>query len=335
MKRWVILLTAVILITTCTAAAEEIEEVHVPNTPCTIFPADNIWNVPIDTMPVAEHSADYITTIGATTTLHPDFGSGLWNDGPIGIPHDEVPGDQLPVNITFDYADESDAGPYPIPPNPSIEGGNDGDGDRHILIIDNDNCILYEIYDAWPEDDGTWSAGSGAIFDLNSNALRPDGWTSADAAGLPIYPGLIRYEEVQNGAINHVIRFTASQTQGTYVWPARHEASDITDESYPPMGQRFRLKADFNISTYSDDMQVILTAFKTYGLILADNGSDWYISGEPNEDWDNDMLSELKDIPGSAFEAVDVSSLMVDPNSGTTRPPVTFTDFMFLPIAQR
>ncbi len=328
---WIVLLTAVFLTIACTADAEEkIKNADSTSSLCTILPADNIWNVPINTMPVNGRSADYITNIGATATLHPDFGTE-WEGAPNGIPHDEVSGSQPLIDIAFDYDDESDTGPYPIPPNPSIEGGNDGDGDRHIIIIDNDNCTLYEIFYAWPEDDGTWSAGSGAIFDLNSNALRPDGWTSADAAGLPVYPGLIRYDEVQNGVINHAIRFTTDQTQRAYVWPARHFASSITDPSYPPMGQRFRLKAEFDISTFSPDMQVILTAFKTYGLILADNGSPWFISGEPNENWDNDMLREMGDIPGSAFEAVDVSSLMVDPNSGGTT-TIVFTDFVFLPV---
>jgi hypothetical protein len=216
----------------------------------------------------------------------------------------------------FDYEDESDPGPYPIPPDAPIEGGSDCDGDRHILIVDRDNCRLYEIYSAYPETDGSWSAGSGAIFDLTSNLLRPDTWTSADAAGLPILPGLVRYEEVASGEIKHAIRFTAPETRRAYVWPARHYASSRTDTRYPPMGQRFRLKSPFNDSGFSPEVRVILDALKRYGMILADNGGSWFISGVPDERWDNDVLREIRQVHGSDFEAVDVSSLMVDPDSG-------------------
>jgi len=294
---------------------------------CQIFPANNIWNTPIDTLPVDANSSAYINTIGADDNLFPDFGSGIWppdTGGPIGIPYVTVPGDQPLVDIDFDYADESDPGPYPIPDDPPIEGVGadpDTDGDRHILILDEDNCILYEIFYAWPDGDGTWSAGSGAIYDLNSNDLRPDGWTSADAAGLPILPGLVRYDEVAAGEINHAIRFTVPQTRNDYVWPARHQASNLTGAQYPPMGQMFRLKADFDISGYSPEIQVIMRALKKYGLILADNGSAWYMSGVPDERWDNDMLKELTDITGADLEAVDVSSLIVDPNSGEAGEP--------------
>ncbi|MEK7323626.1 MAG: hypothetical protein AAB217_00030, partial [Chloroflexota bacterium] len=242
--------------------------------------------------------------------------------GPIGIPFTAVPGDQPLVNVTFDYADESDSGPYPIPPDAPIEGGPNSDGDRHILIVDRDHCKLYELYAAYLESDGSWIAGSGAIYDLNSNALRPATWTSADAAGLPILPGLIRYDEVAAGEINHAIRFTAEETQRLFVWPARHYASDITDSSVPPMGGRFRLKASFDVSPYPREVQVILNAMKTYGLILADNGSDWFIGGVPDERWEDDMLvSALREINGSNFEAVDTSSLMVNPDSGEARQP--------------
>jgi hypothetical protein len=288
---------------------------------CAVFPPDNIWNVPIDTLPVDANSSLYVATIGASAHVHPDFGSGLWDGGPIGIPYTDVPGAQPLVDVSFYYADESDPGPYPIPPDAPIEGGPDSDGDRHVLVIDRDNCMLYELFDAWPQTDDSWEAGSGAIFDLNSHALRPDGWTSADAAGLPILPGLARYDEVAAGQIRHALRFTAPQTRRAYVWPARHYASDLTGAQYPPMGQRFRLKADFDISGFSPDVQVILQALKTYGMILADNGSAWYISGAPDERWDNDALHELHDVPGSAFEAVDVSSLMIDPDSGQAHGP--------------
>ena len=284
---------------------------------CPVFPADNIWNVRVDTLPLDPNSAAYVATIGATAHLHPDFGSGTWEGEPIGIPYVDVPGTQPLVDVTFEYADESDPGPYPIPPDPPIEGGPDSEGDRHVLIVDRDHCILYELYDAWPQPDGSWYAGSGAIFDLNSHALRPAGWTSADAAGLPILPGLVRYDEVDSGEIRHAIRVTAPKTRREYIWPARHYASYLTGSQYPPMGQRFRLKADFDISGFSPEAQVILQALKTYGMMLADNGAAWFISGVPDERWDNDVLvPELHQVKGSDFEAVDVSSLMVDPDSG-------------------
>ena len=287
---------------------------------CAIFPADHIWNVRVNNLPVHPNSDAYVSAIGRDEYTHADFGSGEWEGEPIGIPFNLVPGDQPKVNVAFDYADESDPGPYPIPENVSIEGGPNSSGDRHILLIDQDNCVLYEIYDAYLYDDGSWHAGSGAIFDLGSYTLRPDEWTSADAAGLPIFPGLVLYDEIIAGEIKHALRFTASQTQQAYVWPARHYASDITDSDYPPMGQRFRLRADFDISGFSHEMQVILQALKTYGMILADNGAPWFISGAPDPRWNNDSLREFHQIPGSAFEAVDVSSLMVDPDSGQTRP---------------
>lgn len=301
---------------------------------CPVLPADNIWNTPIDSLPVAANSAAYIAAIGPNTGLHPDFGSGAWNGGPIGIPYMDVPGTQPGVSITFDYADESDPGPYPIPTDVPIEGGPNSDGDRHILVLERDNCILYEVFDATPLNDGSWHGGSGAIFDLNSNALRPAGWTSADAAGLPILPGLVRYDEVASGEIQHALRFTAPQTRREYVWPARHFASSLTGAQYPPMGQRFRLKANFDISGFSPEVQVILQALKKYGLILADNGSAWFISGAPDERWDNDVLRQLRQVHGENFEAVDVSSLMVDPDSGQARVP-QLTPRLYLPFVQR
>lgn len=287
---------------------------------CGVLPGDNIWNTPIDSLPVDSHSDAYVNAIGAGSHVHPDFGSGTWEGFPIGIPYNVVPGTQPGLSVAFEYADESDAGPYPIPPDPLVEGDPNGDGDRHILIVERDHCILYELYAAHREGDG-WHAGSGAVFDLGSHALRPAGWTSADAAGLPILPGLVRYDEVAGGEIRHALRFTAPRTQRAYVWPARHYASSITDPNYPPMGQRFRLKASYDISGFSPEVQVILRALKKYGLILADNGSAWYLSGVPDERWNNDVLvGELHRVPGSAFEAVDVSSLMIDPDSGQARP---------------
>lgn len=299
---------------------------------CRMLPANSIWNTRVDRLPVDANSDAYVATIGASETVHPDFGSGEWDGGPIGIPFTTVPGAQPRVQITFYYDDESDPGPYPIPPDAPIEGGSAGDGDRHVLVIDRDACVLYELYDAAPQPDGNWTAGSGALYDLNSNALRQAGWTSADAAGLPILPGLVRYDEVAAGRIDHALRFTAPYTRSDYVWPARHEASDLTGLEYPPMGQRFRLKADFDIAGFAPQVQVILTALKEYGVMLADNGSAWYISGAPDERWDNDTLHELHQVPGSAFEAVDVSPLMIDANSGAARQLETW---LHLPVVMR
>jgi hypothetical protein len=277
---------------------------------CPIFPANNIWNTPIDTLPVDARSAAYVSSIGANTAFHPDFGA----DPDYGIPYVIVPASQAGVGVTFDEPDESDGGLYPIPPNPPVEGGSD----HHILVVQQESCKLYELYAA-EQQGGSWHAFSGAIFDLRSNALRTDTWTSADAAGLPILPGLARRDEVLAGEINHALRFTANDTRGSYIWPARHEASDITDINVPPMGQRFRLKAGFDISGYPAYAQVILRALKKYGMILADNGSDWYVSGTQDTSWDDDALNTLKQLRGSNFEAVDESSLQIDPNSGQAK----------------
>ncbi len=293
----------------------------------------------MDSLPVDANSAAYITTIGRAAVVHADFGSGLWEDKPIGIPYVTVPGSQPKVAVSFEYDDESDAGPYPIPTAAPIEGGPNGDGDRHVLVLDQDACKLYELYAAYPHSDGSWEAGSGAIFDLRSQALRPATWTSADAAGLPILPGLVRYDEVASGAIHHAIRFTAPETRGAYIWPARHEASDLTGVRFPPMGQHFRLKADFEIADFSPPVQVILRAMQQYGVILADNGSPWFISGVPDDRWDNDMLHELDRVTGADFEAVDVSALMIDEDSGQVRggtvPPVQFPHQVYLPTRCR
>lgn len=286
---------------------------------CQIFPANNIWNARIDQAPVDARSADYINTIGANTGLKADFGSGLWDGGPIGIPYVVVPQSQPLVPITFEYDDESDPGPYPIPPNPPIEGGPDSDGDRHVLVLVQGQCKLYETWSTYPDGGGAWHAGSGALFALTSNALRPAGWTSADAAGLPVLPGLVRYDEVAAGAIRHAIRFTAQHTRRAYVWPARHFASSSTDPARPPMGQRFRLKASFDLSGFSGHVRVILEALKLYGLILADNGANWYISGVPDERWNNDALRALVQVHGHDLEAVNVSGMMLDPDSGQVR----------------
>lgn len=287
---------------------------------CPVFPADHIWNTPIDTLPVAANSSTLVNTIGPGIGLHPDFGSGTWDGGPIGIPFITVPGTQAKFPATFTYADESDPGPYAIPMNAPIEGGSSSSGDRHAIAVDTDGCILYELYSAYPEG-ASWSAGSGAIFNLKSYALRPATWTSADAAGLPIMPGLVRFDEVAAGEIRHALRFTVPQTQKAYVWPARHYASSLTSTQYPPMGTRFRLKASFDVSPYPAEVQVILRALQKYGMMVADNGSAWYISGAPDSRWNNDNLHQIGKVLGSSFEVVDVSSLMIDPNSGQAHQP--------------
>jgi len=280
---------------------------------CPVLPADNIWNTRIDQLPVHPSSSTWVATIGASSPVHPDFGSGTYNGAPIGIPFVVVPGTQTKYPATFTYQSESDPGPYAVPLNAPIEPG-----DRHAIAVDATNCVLYELYGATPQP-SSWRADSGAIFHLQSDALRPATWTSADAAGLPIFPGLLRYDEIAAGAINHAIRFTVPHTQNSYVWPARHEASSLTGTQYPPMGARFRLKASFDISKFSASNQVILKALQVYGMMLADNGSSWYLSGAPDSRWNNDDLHKLTTILGSNFEAVDVSPLMIDPNSGQAR----------------
>jgi hypothetical protein len=292
---------------------------------CPVFPGDNIWNARVDTLPVDANSAQYVASIGADARLKADFGSGLYEGVPIGIPYVVVPADQPMVPIhyapfgdeTEAYGEESDAGPYPVPPDAPIEGGPDSDGDRHVLVVQQGACVLYELYKAAPNADGSWNAVGSARYDLASNALRPDGWTSADAAGLPILPGLARREEVDAGAISHALRFTAPGTRRAYVWPARHFASRADDAALPPMGQRFRLKAGVDIARFSPDTQVILRALQTYGMILADNGSPWFVSGAPDDGWDNEALNaELGQLTGADFVAVDTSSLMRDADSG-------------------
>jgi len=275
---------------------------------CPIFPASNPWNERVDELPVAANSAQLIRSIGLTTGLHADFGSGLWDGEPIGIPFDIVSKHTPRTRVSFQYADESDRVPYPIPKTVHIEGGRASTGDRHALLLDKDSCKLYELYALYPQGNG-WKAGSGAVWNLRSNSLRPVRWTSADAAGLPIFPGLARYDEVARGVIDHALRFTAAQTRRAYVFPARHYASSSDDPSLPPMGLRVRLKASVDISGFPRQARVVLQALKTYGMILADNGSSWYISGAPDPRWSNDELHTLGRITGADFEVVDTSSL--------------------------
>jgi hypothetical protein len=277
---------------------------------CAVFPASSVWNQRVDRLPVAQDSAVLIGTIGLDSPAHADFGSGLYDGQRIGIPYVVVSGRSTPkVRPKFDYADESDAGPYPIPASVPIEGDpHPGDGDRHALIVDRDTCTLYELYALHRTPSG-WAAGSGAIWSLGSNKLRPAGWTSADAAGLPILPGLARYDEVAAGAIDHALRFTAPDTRRAYIYPARHYASSSTDPSLPPMGLRVRLKASFSTKGFPPQARVVLEALKRYGMILADNGSPWYISGAPDPRWSNDDLHSLSRLTGTDFEVVDTSKL--------------------------
>lgn len=273
-----------------------------------IFPADNPWNTDISRLPVHPRSHAYLSSIGLEKPLHPDFGT-VWNGAPSGIPYVVVGKDQPKVAVTFEYPDESDAGPYPIPADAPIEGGEKSDGDRHVIVVDYHARKLYEIFSARRQGAG-WKAGSGAIFDLTSNKLRPAGWTSADAAGLPIFAGLARYEEVQQGEIRHALRFTVRKTQRGYIPPATHFASRSTDANLPPMGLRVRLKADFDITKFSPPAQVILRGLKKYGMLLADNGGDWFVSGAPHPQWNDDELHTLKKVKGSDFEAVETGAVV-------------------------
>ncbi len=274
-----------------------------------IFPPDNPWNTDVSRLPVHKNSRDWLTSIGLDKPLHPDFGT-VWNGVPNGIPYVVVGKDQPQVPIAFQYADESDPGPYPIPKDAPIEGGEKGEGDRHVIVIDCQAQKLYELFSASRQGPG-WKAGSGAVFDLTSNKLRPAGWTSADAAGLPIFPGLARYEEtVEQGEIRHALRFTVRKTQRGYIAPATHFASRSNDTHLPPMGLRVRLKADFEISGYPKTAQVILRGLKKYGMLLADNGGDWFLSGAPHPRWNDDELHALKKVKGSDFECVDTGTIV-------------------------
>jgi hypothetical protein len=270
------------------------------------FPADNPWNKDISKEPVDPNSDKLVASIGLGTALHPDFGTQY------GIPYVVVPGTQPKVPVKFEYADESDPGPYPIPPDAPIEGGPKSDGDRHVLVIDRDNWRLYELYASYPQNGGkSWKAGSGAIFDLSANKLRPAGWTSCDAAGLPVFPGLVRYDEtVLRKSIDHAIRFTCVKSRHAYVSPATHFASSSNDPNLPPMGMRARLKSTFDTSGYPPSARVILEALKKYGIILADNGSNWYITGAPDPRWNDEELNTLKKVKGRDFEVVKMGELV-------------------------
>ena len=276
---------------------------------CSVFPPDNPWNLDVSELPVHPDSETFIDSIGRDDRLHPDFGTE-WEGAPIGIPFITVDDSQPEVPIVFTaYGDESDAGPYPVPIDAPIEGGPEGDGDRHVIAIDTSACTLHELYRAFPEN-GAWHADSGAVFDLTRNDEHPYTFTSADAAGLPIFPGLVRYDEVVlEGELRHAVRFTVSRTRRALIAPARHYAGASDDPSSPPMGLRLRMKQSYDCTGYSAPARVICAGLKRHGLLLADNGSDWYLSGAPDPRWDDDALGDLKQVTGDAFEVVETGPI--------------------------
>lgn len=281
---------------------------------------DSFWRAPVDTLPVHPRSAQYVSSIGSAEPLHPDFGSGLVDGRPFGIPITVVDTTTPESKVTLDYAEESDASGYRIPQNAAIENGPASEGDRHVVVWDRALCKSYELWDAHPKGGDAWHAGSGAVFDLRSNELRPAGRTSADAAGLVILPGLVRYDEAAGGVIDHAIRMTVPRSDQSYVWPARHQAGSAADPSLPPMGLRLRLKGSVDTSNLSPQAKAVAEALKKYGAIVADNGSPWYITGEEASGWDNSQLDGLKGFKGSDFEAVDTSRLQQSPDSGAVAP---------------
>jgi len=287
---------------------------------CRVFPQNNWWNTDISELPRHARSDAWLRRMSPRSELHPDFGRAYGEQPvPYGIPITVVGAGHRKVNVRFHYARESDRVRYPLGTDTKIEGGRRSDGDRHAIIVDKSKCKLYETYNTRKRN-GRWTAGSGAVWSLKSNALRPDGWTSADAAGLAILPGLLRWREVKQGRVDHAIRFTTDVTDHRYLWPARHRAGAVNNRNYPPMGARFRLKASFDMSSYSRKARVVLRAMQTYGLVLADNGSPWYFQGEASAQWPSGLISDLKRVPARAFVAVDTSSLMVDPNSARVDP---------------
>jgi len=277
---------------------------------CPIFPKTSHWNKRADKLALHPRSSAIVAAVGADRPSHADFGSGLYNGGPIGIPYRVVRKSQRRVPVSFEFADESDGSRYPIPANAPVEGGRGSDGDRHVLLVDRSRCRLYELYAAYPQGGGaSWRAGSGAIWNLRSNRMRPRGWTSADAAGLPILPGLARYDEVKRGRIRHALRITVPRTRQAFIYPARHFASSLTDPSLPAMGERVRLRRSFSLRGYPRQSRVVLRALKEYGALVADNGSAWFVSGAPSRGWNNDDLRSLGRVRGSDFEVVDTSKL--------------------------
>jgi hypothetical protein len=294
---------------------------HLPGTTCPVFPGDNYWHADISRLPVNARSAAWTSHMSPSRDLHPDFGPSYGAQAvPYGIPVTIVGAAHPKVAVRFQYADESDKVHYPLGADTKIEGGRSAGGDRHAIVVDKSTCRLYETFATYQRSTG-WTAGSGATWSLTSNKLRPQGWTSADAAGLPILPGLLRYAEVEKrGYVDHAIRFTTDVTNRAHVWPARHDAGSVSDPAYPPMGARFRLKASFPISRYRADTRVVLRAMKRYGLVLADNGSPWFFQGTADSRWPSGLLDQLKSIPASAFEAVDAAPLRIRPGSAAARP---------------
>jgi hypothetical protein len=290
----------------------------VVGTSCRVFPADNWWHADVSGLPVHARSRQWLSHMSTDRDLHPDFGPS-YGDGPdYGIPVTVVKPSHKRVRVRFDYAGESDRVRYPLGADTRVEGGRGSDGDKHTIVVDRGTCRLYETWNTRVRA-GRWAAGSGAVWSLRSNALRPEGWTSADAAGLPILPGLLRWAEVKAGRVDHAIRFTTDVTSRHHLWPARHDAGSRSSRAYPPMGARFRLKAGFSTRGMSPYAVAVVEAMKTYGLVLADNGSPWYFQGERNARWPSRLIEELKQIPASAFVAVDISSLRVSKNSAAVR----------------
>ncbi len=293
---------------------------HLPGTACPVFPASGYWHADVSGLPVHPRSPDWLSHMAADRDLHPDFGPSYGEQPvPYGIPVTVVGGSHATVAVDFDYARESDRVRYPLGSDTKIEGGRAADGDRHAIVVDKRTCRLYETYATYQRAGG-WTAGSGAVWSLTSNRLRPQGWTSADAAGLPILPGLLRYREVARGHVDHAIRFTTDITDRRHVWPARHDAGSVSDPAYPPMGARFRLRSSFPLSGYRADTRTVLRAMKRYGLVLADNGSPWYVQGTADSRWPTGLLDQLKTIPASAFEAVDTAPLRIRAGSMRARP---------------
>ena len=322
-RRVALLLTPAIVIslavgTSSAAPVRESAPSAIAGTSCSSFPADNYWHADIRTLPVHGRSAAWLSHMSTSRQLHPDFGPSYGAGPDYGMPITVVSGDHVKVRVRFGYADESDHVRYPLGGDTLIEGGRASDGDRHAIVVDRSTCRLYETFDTHRRDDH-WYAGSGATWSLSSNALRPDGWTSADAAGLPILPGLLRWNEVRDGYVDHAIRFTTDITSRHHLWPARHDAGSQDSLDFPPMGARFRLRSSYSPDGLDPRARTVVAAMKTYGLVLADNGSPWYFQGERSPHWPDRLIADLKKIPASAFEAVDASSLMRSPDSAKVR----------------
>ena len=310
-KRLALLLAVALAAGQMLAAASDSQGARLPGAKrCPVFPENSHWNRRVDRLPVHSRSSQIVSSIGRDENAHADFGSGTYNGGPIGIPYRTVSRRTQRVPVSFEYASESNRGRYPIPRNVPVEGGRGSGGDRHVIVVDRNRCRLYELFSAFPQNGGSsWRAGSGAIWNLRSNRMRPRGWTSADAAGLPILPGLVRPEEVRARNIDHALRITVPRSRRAYIYPARHFASDDPNLNLPAMGQRLRLKRTFDASRFPRQSRIVLRALKRYGALVADNGSPWYISGIPSRRWSNDDLHSLHRVPGSAWEVVDSTRL--------------------------